>query len=341
VNRFDDEPERLFDPEAPPHEEIAALERALAPLAHRGAPPAWPARAARRRSAGRRWAWTLAALLVVAAGIALLAGSRGGWQVELLEGVTRIDGRPIGDAARLHPGDRLETGDGGRARLAISWLGEVEVEPGSSLRLLSARERDQRMELERGTLHARISAPPRWFTVETRSATAFDLGCAYTITVDGGGDGAIEVVSGWVALAGKGRESFVARGARARLSGARGPGTPLYLDAPDALATAVDRLDALPVDAPDRVDWLATALAAARPRDAMTVWHLLASARNRDERERIAARLDALAAPPPVLDREELLAGDREALDTRWSSLGLGSADFWRIWRQPWPPPAP
>lgn len=340
MNRFDDEPARLFDPEAPPHEEIAALERALAQLAHRGAPPAWPARVAPRRSAGRRWAWTLAALLVVAAGIALLVVPRRGWQVEILEGVTRIDGHPIDGAARLHPGDRLETGDGGRARLAISWLGEVEVEPGSSLRLVSARERDQRMELERGTLHARISAPPRWFTVETRSATAFDLGCAYTITVDRSGDGAIEVVSGWVALAGLGRESFVPRGARARLSSTRGAGTPLYFDAPGDLVSAVDRLDAQPADSLERTETLSKALAAARPRDAMTLWHLLAGAPDRSERERIATRLDALAPPPPGFDREALLAGERQALDARWSSLGLGSADFWRVWRQPWPPPA-
>lgn len=334
-----DEPEHLFDPAASADDEIAALERALSPLAHRGTPPVWPERPAPRASSRRRtalrWTLPLAALLVAAAGVALFVSLRAGWRIETLAGTPTIDGRPVRGAARLRPGDRLETGDDGSARLAISWLGSVEVEPGSSLRLVSARERDQRLALERGTLHARISAPPRWFTVETASATAFDLGCAYTISIDRAGDGAIEVVSGWVALAGRGRESFVPRGARARLSGEHGPGTPIYFDAPNELVAAIDRLDGGVAD----TSALDVALDAARPRDAMTVWHLLARADDRDLRERIAARLDQLAPAREEIDREALLAGDRDALDRRWSSLGLGSAEFWRIWRQPWPPP--
>lgn len=338
MNRTDHEPERLFDPDAPANEEIAGLERALAPLGHRGEPPVWPARTTRRVRPTLRWALPIAALLALAVAAALHFGLRGGWDVETISGTPRIDGRPVASSARLHPGDRLETGAGGRARLAISWLGEVEVEPESTLRLLSARERDQRLALERGTLHARISAPPRWFSVETVAATAVDLGCAYTITIDGDGGGAIEVVSGWVALSGAGRESFVARGARASLSAHRGPGTPLYFDAPQTLALAIGRLDG-GASGPERNANLDAALASARPRDAMTLWHLLAASSRRAERERIADRLDALAPPPADLDREALLDGDRDALDARWNALGLGAADFWRIWRQPWPLP--
>jgi len=337
VTRFDDEPERLFDPHAPADDEIAALERALAPLAHRGAPPAWPARAPKRGRSVLRWAAPLAALVLLAVAGALLVGLRRGWTVEALAGSPRIDGRQVTTSARLHPGDRLETGPSGRARLAVSWLGEVEVEPESTLRLLAARERDQRVALERGTLHARISAPPRWFTVETPGARAVDLGCAYTITIDGEGEGSIEVVSGWVALAGEGKESFVARGARASLSRRRGPGTPVYFDAPATLGEAIERLDAGAVG-PERAAEVERALRSARPRDAMTLWHLLAGSTDRGERARIADRLDALAPPPEGLDRGALLDGDRDALDARWSALGLGSADFWRIWRQPWPP---
>ncbi len=335
-----DEPEHLFDPAAAPDDEIAALEQALSPLTHRAAPPAWPARVARVDISRRRvlrWALPLAALVVVAVSVGLVATPRTGWRIETLAGAPTIDGEPIGGAARLRPGDRLETGAGASVRLAISWLGSVEVEPGSSLRLVSARERDQRLALEEGTLHARISAPPRWFTVETPAATAFDLGCAYTISVDRAGDGLLEVVSGWVALAGRGRESFVPRGAKARLSGARGPGTPFYFDAPAALTAALDRLDGENSDAAAHAAALEVALDSARPRDAMTVWHLLARSDDRAVRERIVARLDQLAPAPEDHDRAALLAGDRDALDRRWSSLGLGSAEFWRIWRQPWP----
>jgi hypothetical protein len=68
----------------------------------------------------------------------------------------------------------------------------------------------------------------------------------------------------------------------------------------------------------------------ARPRDALTLWHLLV--RTRDPR--VYDRLAELAPPPADIDRAEVLAGNRAALDRWWEALGLGSASWWRSWKQ-------
>jgi hypothetical protein len=333
----------LWDPAAAADPEIARLERALAPLAHRGEVPAWPAGPRRLDgpSAGRRlprfrWPMALAALaavLLIAVGAgAWLALRSEAWEVEILAGEPRIDGRPVDEGGRLRPGGRLATGAAGRARLALLLVGEVDVEPGSEVALLRSRPDAQRFRLLNGTLRARIWAPPRVFQVDTPAVRAVDLGCVYELTVDRAGDGRLAVESGWVALVDGERESFVPAGAWAAIDAARGSGIPLWDDAPAALRRAVARLER-ERDLALRRPALAQALAAARQPDALTVWHLLARAAPA-ERAAVADRLAELAPPPPAAGRAAVLAGDRSALDAWWNTLELGATSWWRLWRQ-------
>ena len=69
------------------------------------------------------------------------------------------------------------------------------------------------MALDRGTIHARIWAPPKLFFVDTQAAVAVDLGCAYTLQVDEKGDGLLRVTSGWVGLEREGRDTYIPEGA--------------------------------------------------------------------------------------------------------------------------------
>ena len=72
-------------------------------------------------------------------------------------------------------------------------IGEVEVDPNTRVRLVRARETEHRLRLARGTLHVTISAPPRYFVVDTPSAVATDLGCMYTLEVGPDGIGRLNV----------------------------------------------------------------------------------------------------------------------------------------------------
>jgi hypothetical protein len=335
--------EFLWDRSGPAELELERLERRLRPFALRPGPePDWSGVGARRAVAARR----RRVLLRLAAALAAVAIGGGAWlashlvapawHVETIAGAPAIDGRAVGARGTLRPGQTLATGDGARVRLGVSWLGTVEVEPGSRVRLLRAGANEQRMALDRGTIQATISAPPRWFAVATPAAEAIDLGCAYTLSVDETGEGHLAVTSGWVALVHGGLESLVPRGARAPILAGGGPGTPLWEDAPAALADAVARLDRLAPAEPARAALLATALAAARPRDGLTLWHLLVRT-PASERPAIAARLAELEPPPSAAVLDAAIAGRRVALDAWWGRLGLGPSSWWRLWRQPTP----
>ena len=245
------------------------------------------------------------------------------WAVTSTAGSPRVGEKNFQGEARLRVGQWLETDATARARLAVGAIGEVRVEPNSRLRLVSTTATNHRLELTRGTLSAFIWAPPRLFFVNTPSATAVDLGCAYTLAVDDAGDGELRVTSGYVALEEGDRESIIPTQFMCLTRRGAGPGTPFAVDAPPALKSALQRFD-FPAAAPFTASALADLLAQARPADAVTLWHLLA----RVPPTQRSAVFDALAAhhaPPPGVTRAGILAGDA-AMRRAWAAdLGLGT----------------
>jgi len=251
----------------------------------------------------RRAAAFASVLLLAGAGWFYYRSTRPAWEV------ARIDAAGVGERGSLRVGDWLETDTDERARVEVANIGQVEVGPNTRLRLVETRLTEHRLELRRGTLSARIYAPPRLFFVDTPSAVAADLGCAYTLEVDDAGRGLLHVTSGWVALEAAGRESVVPAGAACLTKPGAGPGTPFFVDAPDELLSALSRLD-FEAGGPEALE---AALASARPRDTLTLWHLLSRV-GEPERARVYERLAAISPPPEGITREQILSLDRDAL---------------------------
>jgi hypothetical protein len=288
---------------------------------------------------GRRaLAWAAFAVVVLFAGAAwfYLWPARPAWDVARLEGTPVIESGAIGERGRLAVGDLLETDSRSRARVEVANIGEVDLDPNTRVRLVETRLTEHRLELERGKLHARIWAPPRLFFVNTPSAVAADLGCAYTLEVDDAGGGLLRVTSGWVALEDGKRESLVPAGAACVTRPGAGPGTPFFADAPEELTDALARFD-FDGGGPEALD---AVLRAARERDTLTLWHLIPRVAEA-ERARVYERLAAVAPPPAGVTREDVLRLDRDALDT-WKGQLEGrwlTEDFPAVrkaWRKLW-----
>ncbi len=296
----------LWDRTGSPDPEVARLERLLAPLALPvGADPAPILARARRARWVRRGAW---AAVAAAALVALLVPwpSRPAWDVDRVDGAPRIGAAVLASKGRWRVGDWLETDAFSRARVRVGEIGEVVVDPRTRVRLLNADEREHRLALKHGVLHASVSAPPRLFLVETPAALAADLGCAYTISVRPDGHGSIRVTAGAVSLEGK-TEAYVPAGASCTLQPNLGPGIPAFADAPAALREALSRFEA--GEAAALSELLANI---ARPRDTLTLWHLLPRAAD-PARAEVFDRLQALAPGGP--DRARTLALEPAALE--------------------------
>ena len=254
------------------------------------------------------------------------------WQVARLDGSPRIGSMPVNDNGRLAVGEWLETDANSRARVDVSTIGNVEIDRNTRVRLIESKPTEHRLELQRGRLSARISAPPKLFFVNTPSGVAEDLGCAYTLEVDDYGNSLLHVTVGWVSLQLTNRESTVPAGAACATRKDIGPGTPYFEDASATFRAALQNVDfAIPSGSAKDLD---TLLIEARPRDTMTLLYLLARV-NQAERARVYDRMTALVGAPEGVTRAGMLKLDEQMLQRWKEQLGLAwnSGGTWRkIW---------
>ena len=311
----------LWDGSGPPDPDVLALEKALAPLRRKvptvanGATSSvgvMPALADGQRN--RRKAWLRMGSAAAAAAIVVAL-----WWPRPQSDWTL----PVAGDQNRHALAGETVNAAGTLQLQAAGIGSVTMEPGTRVRL----GRGHQFELQKGTVHAFIWAPPGKFVIDTPAARVIDLGCQYTLSMNEDGSGLLTVQTGWVAFQTGARESFIPAGAACRVDARRGPGTP-YRQSSEAVQQALLRLEAgLP-------GALAAVLAAAGAEDGLTLWHLLSRAESQD-RAAIIDRLLELRKLPATL-RQPVMEGRAEALDAVWNALELGETAWWRTWKRPW-----
>jgi hypothetical protein len=337
----------LWDRSGPPDPEVARLEELLRPLgqqenattptADTTSPETHGPQGSRAGRSRTLIPLAAAAMVVLAVGgWWLVARSRPttSWEVIRFE-ETATESRRITGRSELPVGGWLETSPQEKVLIKVADIGNVNVEPLTRVRLIGSRAGNHRLQLVRGTLHATILAPPGQFAVETASATVVDLGCAYTLTVDDEGAGLVTVTLGWVGFEWRGRESFIPAGFSGETRPAVGPGTPYHMDSSPAFRRALETID-FRSGAPDTSAAVSLVLDESLVRDEVTLWHLLTRV-PMEERDRVFDRLAQFVAPPAGVTREGVRAGRRDMLDQWWDALGLGTASWWRTWKQPGP----
>jgi hypothetical protein len=343
----------LWDGSGKPDPEVQRLESLLAQFSHREIPLTLPQPQNAPAKPGYfhglllqfPWLPRFAAVAVVL--LALIAGgilsfypmrvspSGPGWEVARLDGTPQIGTRFITagqSVTKLRVGQTLETNGTSRASISQTDLGEIKVEPNSRVRLLQTDDHHKRIQLDIGMIHAMIWAPAGEFVVDTPSAVAVDLGCAYTLQVAADGSGTIRTSLGWVGFHLNGRESFIPAGAMCSTRPKVGPGTPYFEDASEAFRAALADFD-FAESSGARAAALETVLSQARARDGLTLWHLL-SRTDGAERAEVYDRFAALVPPPAGVNRDGILHLDQPMLDLWWNALNLGDIYLWRYWEQ-------
>ncbi|MBI4469696.1 MAG: hypothetical protein HY650_10285 [Acidobacteria bacterium] len=331
----------LWDRSGQPDPEVQRLEGLLSGFRSRRPAPDFSDSdfeipGSRFRFTRRRFAAAAVILVLLGGGWLLYRWSRPSWEIAGLAGAPRVGGQPIDKTTRLGVGEWLETDGDSRAMINVGQIGQVEIEPNSRVQLVWTRLAEHRLALSKGTIRATIWAPPGLFFVDTPSAVAIDLGCAYTLQVDESGAAMLHVKYGWVAFEHQGRESFVPAEATCRARPGTGPGTPCWEDTSTAFRDALEKVDFEQLDPAMRAEALGLVLSGARDKDAFTLWHLLSRV-EAEEREAVYVRMTELVPPPEGVTREGVLVLDRRMLDRWWDHLGLRDTTWWRMWKGPSP----
>ena len=228
--------EYLWDGSGQPDPEIQHLENLLAAYRSRRPAPVWPEPAPALAWFRLPSWWSPLAPVSAAAALAVaslmiirqpaLPPAGPSWQVSRVKGSPILGAAALRGTGLLTVGEPLATDSQSQATLNIASVGELRVEPDTRLHVIQSSTTRQYLALDRGTIHAMIWAAPGRFVVQTPSATAVDLGCAYTLHVNPDGAGLIEVTFGWVGFRHGGRESFIPEGALCATRPHIGPGTP-------------------------------------------------------------------------------------------------------------------
>ena len=298
----------LFDPTAPPADEVKEIEDLLAPLRYDAE------KRPLRRAQRRYFLAAAAAALMFLAGGAVWMWS---WPAERPWRVTRgpIDTIPIG-----------RTVQSGRDSLMVrvARIGWMQIDRNSVLTLRSTRSNKHRLEMTEGSIRVSVWAPPASFGVTTPEGEVLDVGCAFDLHVEKGVS-RVDVISGWVQMENGSGEVLVPGGATSEMTRARRPSVPVFRSAAPEFRVAVRALERDPSVNPE------TLLRTARKRDVLT---LLLLAERGIQREKLLTRAAELAPPrsPETLPRAR--RGDSDAIWEWKDELPLPPAKSWlRNWR--------
>jgi hypothetical protein len=337
----------LWDRSGSVDPQIARLECVLAPYALRAGRGVYTSASlsraqvshARHRSRWRAVLASAAVLAMFAVGIAgwyqhrLQWPAGQPWQLSALNGEARIDGRAAIGMKTLAPGSVLETGNGGSASMRAARIGQVALGENSRFSLIETRTGRHRLQLEYGSLWARVWAPPGALGVSMPTAEVWDLGCEFVLKTDAAGYGQLIVRSGWVQIDNGHWEILVPQNARVELRGKQMPGTPYDVGASAAFVAALRKIDAQGGSTAADGDAVRRLVAASRPQDAISLLLLLKRYPQLGDGP-VFDRMVQLMPADATVTREALRARGTDALDPWWDSLPYPRMKRW--WMQ-WP----
>ncbi|HSD62959.1 MAG TPA: hypothetical protein VLB50_04145 [Ignavibacteriaceae bacterium] len=246
------------------------------------------------------------------------------WQVESLKGTPVAGSVKIDDSGILPVGEWLTTDSRSKARLKMGMTGEVDVDPGSAVQLVSTKENDYKIYLKLGKIHAKTWAPANLFSVIIPSAYVIDPGGTYTIEVDKSGSSFLQVSNGNVVIKSGSDKEIVPAGAVCETMKNRDPGTPYLLNTSTEFKEALSRFDFGNRTQED----LEAVLDNAGVKDALSLWYLLRNARP-DDVQLIYNKLAELVPPPGVVTCEGIKNGNGSMLLLWWEKLGYGKKSLW------------
>lgn len=251
--------------------------------------------------ANRRWALAFAA---IAAAIVAVALWPWGWDVDVVEG-----SHPCWGPCGIDEGETFTQAAGDVWRVDIGAIGTATLSGGARLTRVEVEE-GVTLRLDAGRMVVESTARGRELVIETPVGKVVDLGCAFTVEASEA-ETRVHVERGYVALE-TGRGTTVVGAGSAAVAGLGAvPGLPLRDDATTAFregAASVPRGD------------LPGLLAAARPADTFTLWHVLQRAEAQD-RPVILNALERLVPGSVPADRTRLESLRIGALQSLWAAL--------------------
>ncbi|MBD3298394.1 MAG: hypothetical protein GF341_07055 [candidate division Zixibacteria bacterium] len=237
------------------------------------------------------------------------------WTASAALGTPTADHTPIVEPRVVSDGQWLDTDGTSRLRIDLGGYGEVLLEPGSRLRIVSTDMDHPRLQLTEGMLHAALWAPED-VSIETPSAVAMERDGEFVVAINEDDRVCLSVNVGRVMMREGSKESIVPAGAVCEAYPESGPGTPFCESAPDRFRQALESYDL----SRHGTAGLDRVLGEAGTCDLVPLWHLLQRVDSK-QRGRIFDHMAELQPPPDGVTRAGINRLDSRMLDRWWNII--------------------
>lgn len=237
------------------------------------------------------------------------------WKVKSIEGKITING-VLNHLGKISQGESLFTNEESKAIIHVPKVGIVEVNENSLVVLEKAKDGDNRITLQHGTIRVANTSDMPDFAVELKNCFVSDRGGEFIVSVDDTAGAKIFVNFGFVEIHSNGEDLFLSEGYNCEIRNGFRIGTPYRVDALDSLKEEVKNFDYK--NGGD--DSIAKIISYARESDMLTLLALIPHA-SQLQRQVLFQKITNRFPPPEGVTRMGIIRAEKEMLYLWWQEI--------------------
>lgn len=237
------------------------------------------------------------------------------WDIKPDRGTYKINGQET-DLRLLDEGDRIETGSASKLRVNIPNASRFELDQNSSVTLQKAKDGDNILRLNFGTISIFSSVFQPGLSVYSDSVAIHDPGSIFKVFLDTNSETHVEVIIGLVSIESKSQSVKIARGYKCDVLGDKGITIPYHKYASASFQNAL-----IGLEAGRNIEQNINALVnTAKESDALTLLYLLSKVNNA-QRFILFEKINEFFFLPAGATQQGIMQLNPEMLNLWWDEI--------------------
>lgn len=237
------------------------------------------------------------------------------WKIKTAEGRILIDGKN-NNKGTISEDESLLSSESSKAEILIPHVGSIEVNQNSIIILEKAKDGDNRIKLEKGSVKIKNITEEPDFAIDLKNSSVIDRGGEFTVSVDEHGNAKVAANFGFTEINHNSENYFLSEKYVCDIMNGKKPGTPYRSDAPDTLIQEIKNYDYKS----GGENSIRKIISASRKSDMLTLLAIIPNV-SQLERETLFQKITNNFPPPANVTRMDILKADKEMLHIWWKDI--------------------
>jgi len=237
------------------------------------------------------------------------------WKIETAVGRILIDGKE-NITGTISENESLLSSDNSKAEILIPHVGSIEVNQNSIIILKKAKDGDNRITLEKGSVKIKNVSKEPDFAIDLKNSSIIDRGGELTVSVDEYGNAKVSAKIGFTEINNNSENYFLSEKYVCDIMNGEKPGTPYRSDAPDTLIKEIKNFD-YNNGGDNSIDNI---ISTARKSDMLTLLAIIPRA-SQTKRKILFQAITNHFPPPANVTRMDILNANKKMLHLWWEEI--------------------